>query len=215
MPRRRKVNNLLALAVLSALVTRPMHPYEVASSLRAWGKEQDMNIKWGTLYTVVGNLEKHGFIQAAQTERQGGRPERTVYQITGAGRAELGDWVRELIAVPEPETPRYEAGLSVVGILGPDEVAGLLRQRLEVLDEQIAADGQRLAETAARVPRLFLIEAEYDLALRRAEADWTRDLVRELTEGTFPMIDQWRAWHQTGELPPEVAQLAEGGADPD
>lgn len=41
----------------------------------------------------------------------------------------MADWVRELIAVPEREHPRFEAGLSVIGALTPDEVAALLFDR--------------------------------------------------------------------------------------
>ena len=39
-----------------------MHPYEMASELRERGKDQSIKIKWGSLYTVVQNLEKHGFV---------------------------------------------------------------------------------------------------------------------------------------------------------
>src|SRR2546426_6652917 len=102
MAKRRKVSNLLALAVLGVLVQRPMHPYEMASVLRARGKDQDLPIKWGSLYTVVRNLDKHGLLEAAESARQGGRPERTIYRITEAGRAELVDWTRELVSTPEP-----------------------------------------------------------------------------------------------------------------
>src|ERR687888_1769422 len=99
MAKRRPVRNLRALAVLTVVLQRPMHPYEMASVLRARGKDQDMPIKWGSLYTVVRNLEKHGLLEAAESGRQGGRPERTVYRITEAGRAEVEDWVRELVSV--------------------------------------------------------------------------------------------------------------------
>src|SRR5215475_8526872 len=187
MAKRRKVSNMLALAILSALATGPMHPYEMASVLKERGKDQDMQIKWGSLYTVVQNMEKHGFIRAAQSERHGGRPERTVYEITDEGRAELIDWARELLAVPERERPKFEAGLSVMGALGPDEVARLLIQRLEVLDSQIAE--RRAALDEVPVPRLFMVEAEYDLALRQAEADWVRGLVKEFADDTFPGLD--------------------------
>ena len=98
--KRRRVGSLLALAVLAVVQERPVHPYEMASVLRARGKDQDMPIKWGSLYTVVGNLEKHGLIEVAGSERSGARPERTVYRITDAGREELADWVRELLGCP-------------------------------------------------------------------------------------------------------------------
>src|SRR5262245_20855148 len=100
---KRKVANLLALAVLSTVIQRPMHRYEMASVMRARGKDQDMNVKFGSLYTVVKNLEKNGFLEAVETTRQGARPERTVYRITGAGRQELVDWTRELLSDPHIE----------------------------------------------------------------------------------------------------------------
>jgi DNA-binding PadR family transcriptional regulator len=192
-----------------------MHPYEMASVLRARGKDQDMKIKWGSLYTVVRNLEKHGFLAVAESVRDTGHPERTIYRITDAGREEYADWVRELLAVPETEQPKFMAALSVCGVLPPDEVIGLLRQRIAALEGEIADRREALAEHTREIPRLFLVEAEYDLAMREAELTWTRSLLGELADGTFPGLDMWRAWHETGRLPPEVAELAERGSRED
>jgi DNA-binding PadR family transcriptional regulator len=209
------VGNLLGLAVLSVLAQRPMHPYEMASVLRERGKDRDMKIKWGSLYTVVGNLEKHGLIAATESVREGGRPERTVYRITPAGHQELLDWVRELLATPEPEQPRFAAALSVLAVLPPAEATALLRDRLAALRAGLAADRAALAEVGREVPRLFLLESEYDLALREAEAAWLGSVVDELAAGTFAGQDAWRRYHETGELPPEIAALAERGATTD
>jgi DNA-binding PadR family transcriptional regulator len=210
--KRRKVGNLLALGLLALLFPgTPMHPYEMANLLRRTGKEQDMKIKWGSLYTVVQNLEKHGLIKAVSSDREGRRPERTVYTITDAGRAELRDWLRELVGTPEPELSRFEAALSVLGVLSPDEATNLLEERLHALDDDIAARRAVLAESE-QVPRLFLVEAEYALAMREAEAGWVRSLWKELTEETMPGIAEWRAYHETGGPPDEWTKLlAEGG----
>ncbi|MDG4804525.1 PadR family transcriptional regulator [Micromonospora sp. WMMD980] len=213
MAKRRRVGNLLALAVLSVLVERPRHPYEIATVLRERGKDQDMPIKWGSLYTVVANLERHGLLAAVESGRQGRRPERTVYRITDAGRTELVDWTRELVAVPEREHPRFEAGLSVLGALHPTEATELLRRRLDRLTGQLDAQRAALARHAREVPRLFLVEAEYDLAVREAEATWVRGLLDELTTGSLPGLAAWRAWHETGAMPPEWAQPAERGTE--
>ena len=109
MTRRRKVDNPLALAVLVLTAERPMHPYEMAQVLRERGKHTSINIKRGSLYTVVRSLQRHGLIEATGTFRQGRRPERTVYALTDAGRAETRDWLRELIAVPEKEFARWRS----------------------------------------------------------------------------------------------------------
>ncbi|MEU0485311.1 PadR family transcriptional regulator [Streptosporangium sp. NPDC006013] len=211
MAKRRKVGNMLALAVLSAVYAKPMHPYEMASVLRERGKDRDMRIKWGSLYTVVRNLEKHGFLAVVESVRDGAHPERTIYRITDAGREELVDWVRELIAVPEREQPRFEAGLSVWGVIPPDEVTGLLQRRLALLEQEVADQRKTLAGCSPEVPRLFLVESEYDLAIREAEMNWTRSLLDELTTGSFPDLAMWRTWHETGWMPPEIEELAERG----
>lgn len=200
MPKRRKVGNLLGLAVLSTVVERPMHPYEIASTLRERGKETDMDVKVGSLYTVVRNLEKYGYLEVADTGRSGARPERTVYRITAAGRDELVDWARELVAEPQPEQPRFKAGLSVLAVLTPDEAATLLEQRLAALQEANAALRGTLGAVAGQVPRLFLLESGYELAARDAECAWIRGLLAEFAAGTFPDLAMWRAYHESGRI---------------
>src|SRR6266536_9647 len=202
MAAKRKVDNLMALAVLATVVQRPMHRYEIASLMRARGKDQDMDVKWGSLYTVVQNLAKHGFLEVVGTSRQGARPERTVYQITEAGRQEMLDWTRELLSTPEPEHPKFAAGLSVQMILSPDEVIALLRARLGRLEESIAARRAAVSEHLKEVPRLFLVEDEFAVAMVEAEAAWVRGLLEELASGSFPDLASWRAFHDGGEMPP-------------
>ena len=205
--KRRKVGNIMALALLALLMPgRPMHPYQMASVLRRTNKEQDMKIKWGSLYTVIQNLEKHGLIAAVSSHREGKRPERTLYGITDAGRAEVRDWLRELVAEPEPEFPRFEAALSVIGVLPPDEVTDLLQTRWERLKNQI--DAERAALKGYDVPRIFLIEAEYALAMKEAEAAWVQGLLQEMREETLSGAAEWRRYHEAGGgLPPEWEQL--------
>ena len=209
MAKRRKVSNLLALLLLNLLMQRPMYPYEMASTLRHRGKDHAIKINWGSLYTIVHNLEKYGFIEAVEVAREGRQPERTTYQITEAGRAELMEWLRELLGVPEREYTRFEAALGESAILPPDDLAGLLRQRLDTLDAANAQQQAELESAETQIPRLFMIESEYYLAMRRAEADWVRALLTEFTDGTFPGLDDWRRFHQTGQLPDDVLALFE------
>ena len=215
MGQKRKVANLMALAVLATVVQRPMHRYEMASVMRARGKDHDMDIKWGSLYTVVQNLEKNGFLETIGVTRQGARPERTVYQITDAGRRELVEWARELIADPQPEHTRFVAGLSVLAALTPRDVIDVLRQRFDRLSESITEQRATLTAAGALVPRLFLIEDEYRIAMTEAESDWTRTLLDELSAGTFPHLDAWQTWHETGQIPAEFTELAQRGTDND
>ena len=209
MARRRKVSNLLALSLLTLLSERPMYPYEMASMLRARGKDNAIKINWGSFYTVVQNLEKYGFIEAVEIAREGRQPERTTYQLTDSGRAELKDWLRELLSVPEREHSSFEAALSEAAVLPPDELIDLLQQRLAALEEANSRLQGELETLVTQLPRLFLIESEYYLAQRRAEEDWLRGLLKEFTGGTFPGLDAWRRFHATGEVPDDVQALSD------
>jgi DNA-binding PadR family transcriptional regulator len=207
MAKRRPVGNLLALSVLSLLSTRPMYPYEMAQTLRARGKDANFTIKWGSLYTVVANLEKRGFVEAAATDRAGAQPERTTYELTAPGRAELRDWLSELLSVPEDERGGFVTALSEAGALPPDEVIGLLTTRLATLVQQNDRQRADLALWAERLPRVLLIEAEYQLAMRIAQENWLRGLLGELTAGTISGMDPWRQLHETGQMPSEFEEL--------
>ena len=209
MAKRRKVGNLLALYLLSLLAQQPMYPYEMAQFLRERGKDKNFPINWGSLYTVVANLAKYGFIEEAGTVREGRQPERTTYQITEQGLAELRDWMSELLSVPEDERSGFVAALSEAGILPPDEVIQLLTARLTTLDKANAAQQNDLKVWVERLPRILLIEAEYQLAMRVAQSQWLRGLLTEMVDGTISGIDAWRRMRETGEIPPEFDELNE------
>ena len=97
---KRPFSNPLALAILVLLYERPMHPYEMATTLRERGKEQSIKLNYGSLYTVIEQLLREKFIAVREILRAGRRPEKTVYELTAEGEIELVDWMRELVSSP-------------------------------------------------------------------------------------------------------------------
>ncbi|MEV8428046.1 PadR family transcriptional regulator [Streptomyces chartreusis] len=201
--RRRKLGNPLALAVLTTLWQKPMHPYEIAQTLRQQGKDASTKINYGSLYTVVQNLEKHGFVEVTDVQKQGNRPERTVYGLTEAGREEMTEWLSDLMAVPAKEYPIFETALSLMGALPPDEVVRLLEERVKALEVQAASGRGALEKLYETLPRLFLVETEYQLHMVEAQAEWVRGFLEEIRKGTLPGVEPWRRYHETGEMPQE------------
>jgi DNA-binding PadR family transcriptional regulator len=200
-----------------------MHPYEMASTMRERGKEQSIKLNYGSLYTVVDNLAKHGLIVALEARREGRRPERTVYELTDAGRTRLDTWMSELLATPVKEYPRFEAALSLMPVLHPDHVLALLRERGRTLEKQITAERLILdAAGKAGLPRLLMIEGEYHLAMQDAELAWVRSLADELEAGTMEGQNAWQQFFETGQQPEwtldlsglEVLKSPEGGDEP-
>jgi DNA-binding PadR family transcriptional regulator len=193
---KRKVGNLLALAVLSYLTQRPMHPYELSRSLREHGDDRSIRFNHGSLYMVVQQLEKAGFVTALETTREGQRPERTVYALTDAGRDELRGWMRELVEEPHHEHPHFVAALSLIAALPPGEVVELLGRRLERLAAQRAEIRALVDGTVATgVHPLFLVEEEYRLALLDAETAFVARFIRQIEDPDDGWGPLWRGFH--------------------
>ncbi len=215
MDRKRKVGNLLALAVLSYLSQQPMHPYELGRTLREHGDARSIKFNHGSLYMVVQQLARAGFIAEQETSRDGQRPERTVYALTEAGRGELRDWLRDLVERPRYEYPAFVAALSLIAALPPGPVAGLLRKRLGHLaglrDEASELIGRSLA---SGVPGLFLIEEEYRLAQLETESAFVERLIQRIEDPATDWAGQWAGFHasNTPGHPGDGAEHTEDGA---
>jgi DNA-binding PadR family transcriptional regulator len=209
---RRRVSNPLALAVLSCLTEAPMHPYEISSTLRERGKEASIKLNYGSLYAVVESLVKHGLVRPRETVREGRRPERTIYEITPAGRDEFEDWLAELLSTPAKEFTSLEAGLSLMAGLPPDEVARLLGARADRLQIDLTTlDGMHEVARGRGLPDLFLVESLYRRAMVSAELDFVAQLAADIRSGAFPGTAAWRRMH---ELISEGMSVPEILADP-
>lgn len=179
-----------------------MHPYEISQTLKSRAKDESIRLNFGSLYSVVAGLLKRGLIKDRETTREGRRPERTVYEITADGRSEMFDWLTDLLAMPSKEYLQFEAALTFMAALHPDDAVAALRMRLQRLDIQLAhAQATRETMETAGLPRLFGIEGEYVEALLVAEIQFVRALVSEIESATFAGLDMWRRWSETGEAP--------------
>jgi DNA-binding PadR family transcriptional regulator len=174
----------LAVAVLGLLEERPRHPYDIAFTMQTRRMHEHIKLSMGTLYHVVEQLRRSGWIRPTETAREGRRPERTTYAVTDEGRAHLRDRVRELIARPTRDYSSFEAGLAFMHQLDADEAAGLLRRRAESLTREIELwefERERLRRRG--LTRLALVEAELVQDSRRFQREWALRLAAEIESG--------------------------------
>jgi DNA-binding PadR family transcriptional regulator len=187
-------SNPLALAVLVLLYERPMHPYEMAATLRLRNKERSIKLRYGSLYTVIDSLVQSGLIAVRETVREGRRPERTIYELTPSGVERMRAWLRELIGTPVKEYPQFEAALSLIPALPPDEAVALLEARVNRLSERAEELRASLELAAKFVEPLFLVEVEYQLALNEAERQFIEGFVQRIKEDT-DYVRLWKRIH--------------------
>ena len=176
----------IGLAVLGLLCGGPLHPYGIQRLLKEWGKDQVVNVgQRSSLYKAIGRLEESGLVAVRQTERHDQYPERTVYEITGDGRRVVTGWLTDMLSTPRHEFPTFPAALSFAMLLGPDGVRSALARRSESLEGVAAALRTTLLRYSPELPRITLIETEYQLAVTEAELRWLHGVVNELADGAF------------------------------
>ena len=191
----RKVSNPLALAVLALLLEKPTHPYEMGRTLRERNKEESIKLNYGSLYSVLEQLLRAGFVAKRETLRDTARPERTVYEITDVGRDELHDWMAELVSTPVKEFRAFEAALALIGVLVPEEALRLLTLRRQRLEARIAEQRAGIdALVAGGLHPMFVIENEYRLALEIAEKAFVDRVLKDFDDQE--LLAMWRGFHE-------------------
>jgi DNA-binding PadR family transcriptional regulator len=191
--------NALALAVLTLLYEKPMHPYEMSTTLRHRSKEDSIKLNYGSLYAVVESLRKKGLVEATETTRAGNRPERTTYELTDDGELAMREWLAEMLRDPQPQFTDFEAALSLMGAIPPALAEDLLRQRLEALVKETARyQGLRTAMPEG-FPEIFIVEGEFAQHMREAETAFVRSLVDKLASRKLGGLDMWSRLHELRE----------------
>lgn len=153
-----------------------------------------------SLYHAVDKLEKAGSIEAVSTQRSAGRPERTVYALTDAGRAEVRRRVEALLATPSPDADVTYAALSFIAVLERDQAVAALRRRASALDA-VAAALETALGAASEVHPLLLVESEFELTRVRGEREWMIGLADRVAGGSLEWLDALASDH--------VAQVSE------
>jgi DNA-binding PadR family transcriptional regulator len=184
------------LVILGFLRGRPQYGYEIKQMIEhVMGDWTD--IAFGSIYYALGKLAEEGYVEKVGTEQEGGRPSRTVYQITDAGREEFVRLLREVWDDVERQTFDFDVGLSFMSALPIDEVKGYLGKRITHLEHVLqyldAHQAEELAD-ADHVPT-HLASTVFDHHRRhlQAELDWTRKLLLNVEQGVYDdEIDRMR-----------------------
>ncbi|WP_034649496.1 PadR family transcriptional regulator [Cellulomonas sp. HZM] len=182
----------VAVLLLALLHEQPMHPYQLHRSLVQRGDTRLVRVNPGAVYHAVERLERDGLVEVVGVDREGGRPERTTYQVTDAGRAAFEHRLRSLLGDEHRTYPLFPVGLAEANELPAADVAAQLRRRRE-RQELARGELQTRYDRAASLglPRRYMLDVEHELALAARELEWLDALVAELEDPADPL-----AWHE-------------------
>ncbi|MEV0971444.1 PadR family transcriptional regulator [Microtetraspora glauca] len=174
----------LAMALLSLVCEEPMHAYRMQQLIKERHKDDVVNVaQRNSVYQTIDRLLRAELIAVRETSREENRPERTVYEPTEAGRETLRQWMRTMLSTPAREFPEFPAALAFLVVLTPGEVTAALEERVASLEARLSELDTDLVESAKFLPRIFLVESEYERAVVMAELNYVRGLADDLRAG--------------------------------
>jgi DNA-binding PadR family transcriptional regulator len=152
--------------LLSVLERRSMHGYELRREL-ADGLGSAWALNYGQVYSTLERLVRDGMVVQSETVASGDAPDRKLYTITPAGRAELRNWF--LTPADGAETGRDELYAKILLSFTSDVPAA------EVFQAQRRGQLRRIAlltELKERLdPQLELAEIlQADLSIAKTDA---------------------------------------------
>jgi DNA-binding PadR family transcriptional regulator len=170
-------------AILVALAEKASTGYELA---RRFDKSigQFWTATHQQVYKVLGRMEASGWVHSTAVA-QDGRPDKKIYDVTPAGRAELAAW----IALPAaPEATRSDLAVKIRGAADgdlPSVLAEIARHRAlhsERLDAYLANEKYEFPEPTALTGRQLhqWVVLRGGISLERSLIDWYDDVLTTL-----------------------------------
>ncbi|SHF06433.1 transcriptional regulator, PadR family [Seinonella peptonophila] len=170
-----------------------MHPYRMQQLIKERGKDIVINVHHRTsIYQTIERLLRDEAIQVMQKQRQPGKPDFTIYTITDRGKETVYKWLREMLSTPKDEFFDFPAAISFLALLPPEEVIKELQKRISILQTKLENSRKSTKESIADgLPRLFLLEIEYQQVLQHAELMWLKDIVQSIQSHQIWWDREW------------------------
>ena len=160
------------LFILGIIRRQKVHGYRLWELLEA--VPTGIRLKRSNAYRILDSLAKRGWI-SRDTEREGNRPERYVYGITGEGEAAFTNMIRSSLEDnAEADLPNAVA-LHYLDTLPPNDVVELLERRRASVQARISGHGDLSEEALRRHPGVAFAVG-YD----RFELDFLSRLIASL-----------------------------------
>lgn len=186
------------LLVLGAVrIMSPVHGYQVRRELLSWRLDELANVKPGSIYNALRQLEKDGCIAVHDRDSTANRPERTTYVITSEGRKEFDVLLRQAWWNVETSSEPLIPALCLMLFMPREELVAALAARTKLLQSRLTETGFT-AETIrdgatgadGEIPEHVREILGFMTTRTRSELEWTRGFRRRLLDGAYTFADE-------------------------
>jgi DNA-binding PadR family transcriptional regulator len=131
---------LADMLILAALLSRPMHGYEIKKSYdRTLGGL--VTLHHNQLYPALRRFEAMGAVRREAVEQQG-KPDRHIYYLTDHGLSELREMLRDFPPTIARNDMEFRVRFALFGFLEPEDRVKILQTRMQALQSRFQDDGR-------------------------------------------------------------------------
>jgi DNA-binding PadR family transcriptional regulator len=183
---------------MSALTTRmlvlgavkifgPANGYQLRRELLSWNVEHWASVNPGSIYSMLGTLEKQAAITRHELAAAGDDRAATVYTVTEGGDAEFHRLITQAIStVPDSgDVLPLRVASNFASTLSRDEFAAALSERRQLLADGIPqfVEAIQQLKSDTTVPPSVAIELELEQGLAQAQLAWVTKLLASVAGG--------------------------------
>lgn len=176
---------MIPLYILGLLLRfGPQHGYQIKKLLEEQLADFTQ-IKLPTVYYHLEKMEAAGLI-AAHRDRQGARPEKTVYQVDVTGEARFRELLLKTLDFSYRPAFEADAAFYFSDCLQGGELSESLSRHIDSMKKTLAIIERHRSETIKYIPKPFQSSAdiifEHHLLHYRAELSWAEQSLNKIEE---------------------------------
>ncbi|WP_312070286.1 PadR family transcriptional regulator [Anaerotignum propionicum] len=179
---------MIPLYILGLLLRfGPQHGYQI-KKLMEEQLEDFTQIKLPTVYYHLEKMEAVGYI-TAQREKQGARPEKTIYQVSTTGEDKFKELLQQTLNIEYRPTFDIDGTFYFSDYLENNELIKSLSSHIAKLQKILSSLEAHRNETIRYIPEEYKTTAniifEHHLFHYRAELAWAEKSFKSLKEDKF------------------------------
>ncbi len=167
----------IEITILGLLMEENLYGYEIKKKI-VERLEDYVDIKFGSIYYAIKKAVDNGWVKRVGTEKEGGNPERYIYQIMPSGRKYYKKMLKQYF---EHTMIHFDIDIVLMFLnsLSPEQRESFIEDRIEMAKEKITdirvkiEEEEKLPEDRSHIHIFTYLENHL-----KAELSWLKSLKR-------------------------------------
>lgn len=179
MPEKSKSITNAELAVMSLLVEKPMHGYQIEQTIEDRGMREWTTIGFSSIYYILEKLKKLGWLASNLEISTGKGPARQIFTLTNKGKENWKKAVLKTLTHPSMINSNFQLGLSILAYLDKKTIISALENYQKELTRKYLELSEKQDKQKVTLP--WNVLAMFDLSMTKlnTEIDWVQNFIND------------------------------------